>query len=84
MGLENFDGVGLWRDTESGRPVDASGDVVGLKPDGKFTGAMGLAKKLAVLEPSPADLLHSAYLVPCELLPQLPRQRLVKQYAHRP
>ena len=43
----------------------------------------GLAKKLTVLEPGPTDLLHRANLVACKLLPQLPRQRLVKQDAHR-
>jgi hypothetical protein len=43
----------------------------------------GLAKKLTILESSPAALLHSAYIVPCELLPQLSWQGFVKQYAHR-
>jgi len=31
FGLENFDGIGKWRDTEQGRPIDASGDLPGGK-----------------------------------------------------
>ncbi len=39
MGLENFDAVGRWRDTESDKPVDASGDL----PSGeKFSGPIEL------------------------------------------
>lgn len=29
MGLENFDGVGRWRDEDAGQPVDASGELPG-------------------------------------------------------
>ncbi len=39
MGLENFDAVGRWRDTESDKPVDASGEL----PSGeKFSGPLEL------------------------------------------
>ena len=39
MGLENFDAIGRWRDTESDKPVDASGDL----PTGeKFSGPLEL------------------------------------------
>ncbi|MDP9171364.1 MAG: DUF1592 domain-containing protein, partial [Acidobacteriota bacterium] len=39
FGLENFDWMGRWRDTDKGKPVDASG----LMPSGeKFTGAVEL------------------------------------------
>ncbi len=41
--LDNFDAVGQWRDTEAGKPVDASG----ILPDGtKFEGAAGLRNEL--------------------------------------
>ncbi len=41
--LENYDAVGRWRETEEGRPVDASGGT----PDGnEFTGVSGLEKAL--------------------------------------
>ncbi len=41
--LENFDAVGRWRDTEEGRPVDATGGL----PDGsQFVGVSGLEKGL--------------------------------------
>jgi hypothetical protein len=29
LGFENFDGIGRWRDTENGAPIDASGDLDG-------------------------------------------------------
>ena len=47
LGLENFDPVGLWRDTENGQTIDASGEVKGLSTDGRFTGAVELGRKLA-------------------------------------
>jgi mono/diheme cytochrome c family protein len=41
--LENFDGVGAWRDMDNGTPIDASGKL----PDGAaFTGAAGLSRLL--------------------------------------
>ena len=41
--LDNFDAVGQWRDTEAGKPVDASG----ILPDGtEFEGADGLRNEL--------------------------------------
>ena len=41
--LENFDGIGQWRTTESGVPINASGEL----PDGaKFDGPAGLRKVL--------------------------------------
>jgi hypothetical protein len=47
-GLENFDGVGLWRDTENGKPIDASGEFpAGLDVAGPFAGPTDLAKKIA-------------------------------------
>jgi hypothetical protein len=47
-GLENFDGVGSWRDTENGKPVDASGELpASVDAAGTFTGPAELAKKIA-------------------------------------
>lgn len=47
-GLENFDGVGLWRDTEIGKPIDASGELPqGVDAAGPFVGPAELAKKIA-------------------------------------
>jgi hypothetical protein len=41
--LENFDGIGTWRDKDNGAPIDPSG----VLPDGsKFDGASGLRKAL--------------------------------------
>ena len=41
--LENFDGVGRWRDTDAGNPIDASGRL----PDGtEFEGPAGLRQLL--------------------------------------
>ena len=48
FGLENFDGVGLWRDTENGKPVDASGELPqNVDIAGAFVGPAELAKKIA-------------------------------------
>jgi Protein of unknown function (DUF1592)/Protein of unknown function (DUF1588)/Protein of unknown function (DUF1585)/Protein of unknown function (DUF1595) len=42
--LENYDGVGQWRSTDGGSPIDASGKL----PDGtQFNGLAGLSKLLA-------------------------------------
>lgn len=45
--LEHFDAVGRFRDSENGRPIDASGDLVGTDQDGPFDGANELAWMLA-------------------------------------
>lgn len=47
FGLENFDGVGLWRDTENGKPIDASGELPDGDAAGAFLGPAELAKKVA-------------------------------------
>ncbi|HTA21495.1 MAG TPA: DUF1592 domain-containing protein [Polyangia bacterium] len=46
FGLENFDGVGVYRTTEVGQPIDASGYVEDLGHT-TFTGPEDLARKLA-------------------------------------
>lgn len=51
FGLENFDGVGAWRDEDAGQPVDASG----VLPDGRaFDGMQELAALIAE-DPDLAD-----------------------------
>ncbi len=44
FGLENFDGIGRWRDKESGNPIDSSGE---LYTGEKFSGPAELRKILA-------------------------------------
>jgi hypothetical protein len=46
-GLENFDGVGLWRDTENGKPIDSTGEIPRVDVKGAFSGPVELAKKIA-------------------------------------
>jgi hypothetical protein len=46
FGLEGFDGAGLYRTSEAGRAIDASGEVAD-NPIGRFTGAAELGRKLA-------------------------------------
>jgi len=48
FGLENFDGVGLWREIDNGKPVDPSGELPpGSDIAGPFPNAVALAKKIA-------------------------------------
>jgi len=48
FGFEHYDPVGAWRTTDSGLPVDASGEIVGTTEiDGEFVGAVELAERLA-------------------------------------
>jgi hypothetical protein len=51
FGFGNYDGIGGWRDTDAGKPVDASGTIVGgTDVDGPFNGVPDLARKLAASE----------------------------------
>ncbi|MCA9671574.1 MAG: DUF1592 domain-containing protein [Myxococcales bacterium] len=48
FGFERYDGVGRYRDTEAGKPIDDSGSLVDtVDLDGDFRGVPDLAKKLA-------------------------------------
>ncbi len=55
FGLENFDGIGVWRDKENGQPVDATGQ---LSSGEKFTGPTELRNLL--LKEKRADFLRCA------------------------
>jgi hypothetical protein len=45
--FENFDGLGQWRDTENGKPIDASGDLVGTDVAGPLVGGVEVARRIA-------------------------------------
>lgn len=47
LGLEGYDAIGAFRETENGLPVDQSGEVVGTDVAGTFDGGVELAHKLA-------------------------------------
>ncbi|MDX2019637.1 MAG: DUF1592 domain-containing protein [Deltaproteobacteria bacterium] len=48
LGFEHYDAVGLWRDQDEGKPVDATGKISSAgDADGAFDGAIELATKLA-------------------------------------
>ena len=47
LGMENYDGIGAFRTTENGKPVDASGELVATDVDGEFNGGVELAHRLA-------------------------------------
>jgi hypothetical protein len=50
FGFENYDGLGAWRTTENGKPVDGSGEIVSAADAtlvGPFSGATQLARRLA-------------------------------------
>jgi hypothetical protein len=47
LGFEHFDAAGLWRDSEGGKPIDASGELVSTADaNGKFDGAVELGARL--------------------------------------
>jgi hypothetical protein len=46
FGFEEFDGLGVYRTTENGSPVDTSGNLISTDVDGPFVGASQLAQKL--------------------------------------
>jgi hypothetical protein len=49
--FENYDGIGQWRDTQNGKPIDAVGEVVLTDDiDGTYDGAVELAQALAASE----------------------------------
>lgn len=51
FGFEHFDALGRWRDTENGRPIDATGELLAtLDADGPFDGAAELSRRLAASE----------------------------------
>jgi hypothetical protein len=48
LGFEHYDAIGRWRTDDGGRPVDATGRVLGTQDaDGAFDGAVDLARRLA-------------------------------------
>jgi hypothetical protein len=47
LGFEHYDAIGVWRDTDNGFPVDATGQINGSDVSGPFDGAIELSKKLA-------------------------------------
>jgi hypothetical protein len=47
FGFENYDGVGKWRTTDQGIPVDSSCTLTGSDVDGSYSGAVALAHQLA-------------------------------------
>ncbi|HEV3191456.1 MAG TPA: DUF1592 domain-containing protein [Polyangiaceae bacterium] len=47
FGFEHYNGLGVWRDTDQGKPVDASGNIVlSTDANGPFDGIPNLARKL--------------------------------------
>lgn len=46
FGFEHFDGIGRWRDTEAGLPIDATGEIIGSTTKGTFDGVSELAALL--------------------------------------
>jgi hypothetical protein len=47
FGFEHYDAVGIWRDTENGNAVDATGKLTATDVDGTFDGALDLSSRLA-------------------------------------
>jgi hypothetical protein len=47
LGFESFDGIGRFRATEQGMPIDDSGELIQTDVDGTFTGPAALGQRLA-------------------------------------
>lgn len=47
FGLEHYNGVGLWQDTDNNKPIDATGNIPDTDAKGTFDGAIALGQKLA-------------------------------------
>ncbi len=49
LGFENYDGIGVYRTSENGKPVDATGEIVNVSPevDGPFANATAFVQKIA-------------------------------------
>lgn len=45
--MENYDAIGQYRETENGKPIDNSGEIVGSDVPEPFNGIAGLAERLA-------------------------------------
>ena len=56
LGFENFDGIGLYRTVDKGKPVDATGELTATDVDSTFDGAVQLAGKLAASKDAHACL----------------------------
>ena len=50
FGLENFDAIGAYRETDNGSPVDATGTLSATDVDGDFNGPVELGRELAASE----------------------------------
>jgi hypothetical protein len=50
FGFEHFDGIGRYRETEWGLPIDASGELIATDVDGAYDGVVELAQRLAASE----------------------------------
>lgn len=58
FGFEHFDGIGRYRATENGLPIDATGEVRGSEDlDGAFDGVLELAQRLSTSEEARACLV---------------------------
>lgn len=47
LAFENYDPLGRWRDTENGRPIDASGTLAASDAQGRFDNAVQLVRRIA-------------------------------------
>jgi hypothetical protein len=50
LSLENYDGIGAWRETENGYPIDASGDLDGVAVSGPSDLAESISESRAFTE----------------------------------
>jgi hypothetical protein len=61
FGFEEFDGMGVYRTSENGLPVDTSGTLQRTDVDGPFVGVAQLAEKLASSQAVPGCYVKQVY-----------------------
>ncbi|MBV9948867.1 MAG: DUF1588 domain-containing protein, partial [Myxococcales bacterium] len=62
FGFEEFDGIGAYRATENGQPIDDSGELLGFGAvDGAFMGVAELADRIAASQVLSDCFAHQAY-----------------------
>jgi hypothetical protein len=81
FGMEEMDGIGRFRTTENGLPVDSSGQLNSTDVDGPFTGVAELSTKLAASQMITSCFVRQFFRFAASRPPQDTEQCLIDGYA---